>query len=840
LGECQEAGLVLIPAHRLDVLLGRLETSGTVAQLVPISCIDDLALALLKKPQYKYEVMAKTKAASVLGVEFWANEVEVEKFHNKIADLNGEGARLSTELVEMQRIQAETASALARKAEELDEVIADREIVTQQRRALTVKHAETLSALAGLREEHAEAVSALAGLREKHAEAVIAQGQMQAEFKQTTQKLQEKASLLIQIQSSHGWGALSIYYRLRNRLIPERIQRAVREGVVLLRDARLVSASGLFDREWYLRQNPDVAKARVNPLRHYLRRGAFEGRDPNPWFDSNWYLQQYQDVAKAGVNPLVHYLRHGAMEGRDPSPRFDSDWYLEQNPDVAKARMNPLAHYVLHGAAEGRVPLADLDRNQHAPQAGGNSSVESQPSPRTRQSVTPNRGDGSPVTRMPAERRPKLKVRPITNSVQPKCSIVGADKRWLICLSHVLPYPSRAGNEYRIHRMLDWFAANGFDVFLVVCPQPGYAITPQQLASACSIYSNLILCERDGTLRYHLADGDGPVNGLDGVRPRAFGKILREEEDDAPIARRLLPIVRNFCPDLLAEVLSHLDSVLQPEIILAEYVFMTRALPLVQTEAIKVVDTHDVFSTKHDKIVQFGIEDSLALSADEEAGLLASADLVIAIQSEEAAELGKLVPNKLIVTVGIDFDPIATAGASVPDPIVLVVGSDNALNVRGLRDFLRFAWPLVRRDVSDAELRVVGAVGLQVEVDDPSVKIMGLVDDLTAAYAEARVVINPAFAGTGLKIKTIESLCHLRPLVTWPSGVDGVEANVRSLCYIATDWYMFAQHVIQLCKSEDASQVLVRKREEILRRFSPDTTYAALKAALNGVHVRAS
>lgn len=854
LGECQEAGLVLIPADRLDVLLGRLETCGTVARLVPISCIDDLALALLKKPQYKYEVLAKTRAASALGVEFWANGVEVREFRNKIADLNREGARLSTELAEMQHIQAETASALARRAEQLDEVIAEREVVTRQSRVLTERHAETLStlaglreehakvlsALAGLREEHAKALSTLAGLREKHAETVSALGQMQAEFKQTREELQEKASLLTQIQSSDGWRALSLYYRLRNRLIPERIQRAVREGVRLLRDARLVSASGLLDREWYLRQNPDVAAAHVNPLRHYLRRGAFEGRDPNPWFDSGWYLQQYPDVAKAGVNPLVHYLRYGAHEGRDPSPLFDSDWYLEQNPDVAKARMNPLAHYVLHGAAEGRVPRADLDRNQHAPQAGGDSSVESQPSPPTRQSVTPTRGDDSPVIRMPAGKRPKLKVRPIINSVQAKRSIAGADKRRLICLTHVLPYPSRAGNEYRIHRMLDWFAANGFNVFLAVCPLPGYAITPQQLASACSIYSNLILCERDGTLRYHLADGDGPVNGLDGVRPRAFDKILREEADDAPIARRLLPIVRNFCPDLLAEVLSHLDSVLQPEIILAEYVFMTRALPLVRTEAIKVVDTHDVFSTKHEKIVQFGIEDSLALSADEEASLLASADLVIAIQSEEAAELGKLVPNKPIVTVGIDFDPIATAGASVPDPIVLVVGSDNALNVRGLCDFLRFAWPLVRRDVPDAELRVVGAVGLQVEVDDPSVKIMGLVDDLTAAYAEARVVINPAFAGTGLKIKTIESLCHLRPLVTWPSGVDGVEADIRSLCYIATDWYMFAQHVVQLCKSEDASQVLVRRREEILRRFSPDTTYAALKAALNGVHVGAS
>jgi FkbM family methyltransferase len=854
LGEGREAGLVLIPADRLDVLLGRLGAPRIAAQLVPISCLDDLALALLKKPQYKYEVLAETKAASALGVEFWANEVEVEKFHNKIADLNREGARLSTKLEEMQRIQAETASALARKAEELDEVIAEREIVTRQSRALTVKHAETLSALAGLRKEHtevlstlaglrakhAETVSTLAGLRAKHVETVSALGQMQAEFKQAREKLQEKASLLTQIQSSHGWRALSLYYRLRNRLIPERIQRAAREGVRLLRDARLVSASSLLDREWYLRQNPDVAAAHVNPLRHYLRRGAFEGRDPNPWFDSNWYLRQYQDVAKAGVNPLVHYLRHGAHEARDPSPLFDSDWYLEQNPDVTKARMNPLAHYVLCGAAEGRVPRADLDRNQCAPQPGDNSSVQSQPSPATSQTVTPNRGDGLPVLRMPAEKRPKLKVRPIINSVQPKRSIAGADKRRLICLTHVLPYPPRAGNEYRIHRMLDWFAASGFEVFLVICPPPNYSVTSQRLVDACSVYSNLLFCQRDGVIMYHLAEGDALLKGLVSVKPRDFGKLLGEDTGDTPTPQRLLPIMRTFSPDTLVELLLHLDSKLQPDVLLVDYVFMTRALPLTRPESLKIVDTIDVFSTKHDKVIQHGIQDSLALTSEEEASLLERADLVIAIQDDEAEELRRIVPQKHVITTGIDFCPAEVTRMSAPNPVILIVASDNALNVKGMKDFLRFAWPLVRREVPDAELRVIGAVGSLVEVDDSSVKILGAVDDLTTAYAEARVVINPAVAGTGLKIKTIESLCHLRPLVTWPSGVDGVEADVRSLCHIATDWYMFAQHVIQLCKSEDASQVLVRKREEILRRFSPDTTYAALKAALNGVHVGAS
>ena len=44
------------------------------------------------------------------------------------------------------------------------------------------------------------------------------------------------------------------------------------------------------------------------------------------------------------------------------------------------------------------------------------------------------------------------------------------DGRRLICVSHVLPYPPRAGNEYRIHRMLTWLAEQNWDILLVVCP----------------------------------------------------------------------------------------------------------------------------------------------------------------------------------------------------------------------------------------------------------------------------------------------------------------------------------------------------------------------------------
>ncbi|MEO7839402.1 MAG: class I SAM-dependent methyltransferase [Anaerolineales bacterium] len=81
-------------------------------------------------------------------------------------------------------------------------------------------------------------------------------------------------------------------------------------------ELHLLRGSELFDANWYLANNPDVAKTKVDPLLHYYRHGGFEGRDPSTKFSSSWYLNTYEDVKKAGINPLVHYLKYGKREGR--------------------------------------------------------------------------------------------------------------------------------------------------------------------------------------------------------------------------------------------------------------------------------------------------------------------------------------------------------------------------------------------------------------------------------------------------------------------------------------------------------------------------------------------
>jgi hypothetical protein len=66
-------------------------------------------------------------------------------------------------------------------------------------------------------------------------------------------------------------------------------------------------ASGLVDIEWYRAAYDDPPA--LDAVSHYLMHGAAEGRLPNRYFDTDWYLQQNPQVRRAGINPLLHYIR---------------------------------------------------------------------------------------------------------------------------------------------------------------------------------------------------------------------------------------------------------------------------------------------------------------------------------------------------------------------------------------------------------------------------------------------------------------------------------------------------------------------------------------------------
>jgi GR25 family glycosyltransferase involved in LPS biosynthesis len=105
-------------------------------------------------------------------------------------------------------------------------------------------------------------------------------------------------------------------------LTMERFLRRIEQG--MSRDARNVRDAALFDDEYYLRTYPDVARAQVDPLRHYLEHGAAEGRWPNPSFDPPFYAA-HAATLRPRENPLLHFIQTGKRLGYPTHPRSTAE-----------------------------------------------------------------------------------------------------------------------------------------------------------------------------------------------------------------------------------------------------------------------------------------------------------------------------------------------------------------------------------------------------------------------------------------------------------------------------------------------------------------------------------
>ena len=104
--------------------------------------------------------------------------------------------------------------------------------------------------------------------------------------------------------------------------------------------------SNLFNESWYLEEYPDLNIARLDPLRHFLCSGSYEGRSPGPSFDSMGYLRRYKDVANARIEPWRHYFLYGKAEHRWPSGELVADEdlspSLETKYDEIELKLNSI------------------------------------------------------------------------------------------------------------------------------------------------------------------------------------------------------------------------------------------------------------------------------------------------------------------------------------------------------------------------------------------------------------------------------------------------------------------------------------------------------------------
>ncbi|SNB46616.1 glycosyltransferase family 4 protein [Geobacter sp. DSM 9736] len=366
----------------------------------------------------------------------------------------------------------------------------------------------------------------------------------------------------------------------------------------------------------------------------------------------------------------------------------------------------------------------------------------------------------------------------------------------VLIISHINPANPTAGNERRLFNLIRWLRGEGYRVELLL---------------------NLVDIPYAARQKLHEV-----VDAVHSLPSSSFVDILSDRFCGKSNVWKH-QIVNRLSPPSLMQSTAKVVNNVKPAAVISEYIFAAPCLAAVPGDFLKLIDTHDMYSRR-------APGDPYYCQPELERELLLLADIVIAIQRDEAAEFARLVPERTVITAGIDYDVETRRSSEVESGSILLVGSDNNANIDGFHHFFSFAWSRIRALCPSAQLRVIGKIGNNFSCADDRVKLYGWVESLDEEYARAAVVINPTFYGTGLKIKTVEALCKGKAVVATSNSVEGLEAPP---CRIEDDWNKFAEAVVDLVSNPEKRRAYEAAAYSYAsQNFSSQQVYAELSSVL--------
>jgi len=221
-------------------------------------------------------------------------------------------------------------------------------------------------------------------------------------------------------------------------------------------------------------------------------------------------------------------------------------------------------------------------------------------------------------------------------------------------------------------------------------------------------------------------------------------------------------------------------------------------------------------------------------------------DITLYPSQEEADQVKELDPTiDVRAIVPYCFDDFPSLKTPPPShSILFVAGFAHPPNVDAAMWFVEEIMPLVRHEVPDAKLLLVGSNPKPAVKDLAAdfVEVTGYVtaEKLEVLYSEARVCVAPLRFGAGVKLKVVEALRESIPLVTTPVGVQGLE-GLKDVVPVSDDPALIATTVAELLVDDDKWSAQAQRQLEYAKtHFSRKVARASMSNVIEAAIAHAS
>ncbi|HBO10796.1 TPA: hypothetical protein DD448_02500 [Candidatus Collierbacteria bacterium] len=201
------------------------------------------------------------------------------------------------------------------------------------------------------------------------------------------------------------------------------------------------------------------------------------------------------------------------------------------------------------------------------------------------------------------------------------------------------------------------------------------------------------------------------------------------------------------------------------------------------------------------------------------------ADRLITMSEEDKRFIKKELgtpKNISVVANGVDLDFFSKVKKRLPpDPTVLFVGTFKWLpNIEAVDEIVKLIWPLVSRALPQAKLKIVGfspTKKIQSYTVNPSIEVLGGIEDIRDAFATAHVLLAPIRSGKGTRYKVLEAMITGTPVVATTLAVEGLELKNGREVLIADTPADLAAATIKLLKDTSLQSKLALAGKQIVR-----------------------
>lgn len=389
--------------------------------------------------------------------------------------------------------------------------------------------------------------------------------------------------------------------------------------------------------------------------------------------------------------------------------------------------------------------------------------------------------------------------------------------------------PGASGGSTRQFQLLAALAAQGHDV-TVVAPVFATQRRGDPVGALRDVGVRLVAAPRRAS---RLAEARAGLLRNPGLAPRAAVMpfyamqtellavdMLRVVAGAMPSAPDVVVVEHDFCAALRERLPWHVPAVLTVHNVTADYYAQRAASARGLRRA-----AYRVESARAERFIGPLLE--------RYARVVAMSDADAALLRARTSTPVEVVPN------GTTIGPVVVAVQA--HPTILFTGTMNhPPNREGILWFHAHVWPLVRRELPDARLLVVGrhpqAEVLALAERDRSVEVTGEVADMAPYFADATVVVAPLLSGGGTRLKILDAFAARRAVVATSLGAAGLDVQGGRHLLVADDGPGFASATVRLLTDARLrDEIAARGRRLVEERYGWGTLGTRLGEILRAV-----